>query len=106
MCPWILTLPHLSSGEGAGVDELLPHPRARNVALIDHGFPSDRLMGPRRDQGVDVVVRMTNGASAWAETAAFVTASKEDAALPVEIRDPDGRLRRILDPLRAVSEVP
>jgi hypothetical protein len=106
MCPWILALPHLSSGEGAGVDELLPHPRARNVALIDHGFPSDRLMGPRRDKDVHVLVWKTLGAAARAEAGAFVTASKEDAALPVEIRDPDGRLRRILDPLRAVSEVP
>jgi hypothetical protein len=82
-------------GERAGVDELLPHLRAGDVALMDRGFPSDRLIGTLVDQGVEVVVRMTTGASAWAETAAFVASGEEDAVLPVEIRDPDGRLRRI-----------
>lgn len=87
-------------GERAGVDELLPHLRPGDVALMDRGFPSDRLIGALVDQGVDVVVRMTTGASAWAETAAFVASGEEDAVLPVEIRDPDGRLRRI--PLRFI----
>ena len=87
-------------GERAGVDELLPHLRAGDVALMDRGFPSDRLIGALVDQGVDVVVRMTTGASAWAETTAFVASGEEDAVLPVEIRDPDGRLRRI--PMRFI----
>ncbi len=87
-------------GERAGVDELLPHLRAGDVALMDRGFPSDGLIGALVDQGVDIVMRMTTGASAWAETAAFVDSGEDEAVLPVEIRDPDGRLRRI--PLRFV----
>jgi hypothetical protein len=87
-------------GERAGVDELLPHLRPGDVALMDRGFPSDRLIGALVDQGVEVVVRMTTGASAWAETTAFVASGEEDAVIPVEIRDPDGRLRRI--PMRFI----
>jgi hypothetical protein len=87
-------------GERAGVDELLPHLRAGDVMLMDRGFPSDRLLGALVDQDVDVVMRMTTGGSAWAETAAFVDSGEDDAVLPVEIRDPDGQLRRI--PLRFI----
>lgn len=82
-------------GERAGVDELLPHLRAGDVALMDRGFPSDRLIGALVHQGVDVVTRMTTGTCAWAETATFVESGEDEAVLPVEIRDPDGRLRRI-----------
>ncbi len=87
-------------GERAGVNELLPHLRAGDVALMDRGFPSDRLIGTLVDQGVEIVVRMTTGASAWNETAAFVASGKDDAVLLVEIRDPDGRLRCI--PMRFI----
>jgi hypothetical protein len=87
-------------GERAGVDELLPHLRAGDVALMDRGFPSDRLIGALVDQGVEVVTRMTTGASAWAETTVFVDSGEDEAVLPVEIRDPDGRLRRI--PMRFI----
>lgn len=82
-------------GERAGVDELLPHLRAGDVALMDRGFPSERLVGAMLAQRVDVVMRMTTGASAWAETAAFVASGETDAVLPVEVRDPDGLRRRV-----------
>jgi Transposase DDE domain len=83
-------------GERAAVEELLPHLRPGDVALMDRGFPSDRIIGALVGQDVDVVIRMTTGASAWAETEAFVASGEDEAVLPVEVRDPDGRLRRIL----------
>jgi len=83
-------------GERAGVEELLPHLRAGDVALMDRGFPSEKLLGALVAQDVDVVVRMTTGESAWTETAAFLATGEEEAILPVEIRDPDGQRRRIL----------
>ena len=82
-------------GERAGVDELLPHLRAGDVALLDRGFPSERLVGALLAQQVDVVMRMTTGASAWAETAAFVASGSLDAVLPLVIRDPDGTRRTV-----------
>lgn len=88
------------TGERAGVDELLPHLRAGDVLLMDRGFPSDRLIGALVAQDVDVVMRMTTGQGAWAETAAFLATGETDAVLPVEIRDPDGHLRRI--PIRFI----
>ena len=83
-------------GERAGAQELLPNLRPGDVALLDRGLPSDCLIGSLVDQSVDVVVRMTTGASAWAETKTFVESGEDDAVLPVEIRDPNGRLRRIM----------
>jgi len=82
-------------GERAGVDEMLPHLRAGDVALMDRGFPSERLVGALLAQRVDVVMRMTTGTSAWAETAAFVASGEIDAVRSVEIRDPDGRCRSV-----------
>lgn len=87
-------------GERAGVDELLSNLRAGDVMLMDRGFPSERLVGSLLAQQVDVVMRMTTGASAWAETAGFVASGSLDAVLPVEIRDPDGARRTV--PLRFV----
>jgi hypothetical protein len=52
-------------GERAAVEELLPHLRPGDVALMDRGSPSDRIIGALVDQDVEVVVRMTTGASAW-----------------------------------------
>jgi Transposase DDE domain len=83
-------------GERAGVDELMPHLRPSDVVLMDRGFPSERLIGTLVDQDIDIVVRMTTGENAWAETTAFIESGEDDAVLPVEVRDPDGRLRRIL----------
>lgn len=83
-------------GERAGAQELLPNLRPDDVALLDRGLLSDCLIGALVDQGVDVVVRMTTGASSWAETKIFVESGEDDAVLPVEIRDPNGRLRSIM----------
>ena len=88
------------TGERAGGDELLPHLRAGDVLLMDRGFPSERLIGALVARDVDLVMRMTTGQSAWAETAAFLASGETEAVLPVEIRDPDGQRRRI--PLRFV----
>jgi hypothetical protein len=87
-------------GERAGVDEMLPHLRAGDILLMDRGFPSERLVGALLAQDADVVMRMTTGASAWAETAAFVASGEMDAVLPVEICDPDGSRRRV--PMRFI----
>ncbi len=87
-------------GERAGVDELLPHLRAGDVALMDRGFPCERLLGALIAQRVDVVMRMVTGGTAWNETVAFLASGALDAVLPVEIRDPDGTLRSV--PLRFV----
>ena len=87
-------------GERAGVDEMLPHLRAGDVALMDRGFPSERLVGALLAQRVDVVMRMTTGTSAWAETAEFVASGETDAVRSVEIRDPDGLCRSV--PLRFI----
>ena len=83
-------------GERAGAQELLPNLRPGDVALLDRGLPSDCLIDSLVDQSVDVVVRMTTRASARAETKKFVESGEVDGALPVEIRDPNGRLRRIM----------
>jgi hypothetical protein len=77
-------------GERVGAQELLPHLRAGDIALMDRGFPSEWLIGALVAQRVDIVARMTTGATAWAETAAFVASGKQDAELPVEVRRPDG----------------
>ena len=67
---------------------------------MDRGFPSDRLIGALVNQGVEVVMRMTIGNCAWAETAIFVESGEHEAVLPLELCDPDGWLRRI--PMRFI----
>lgn len=89
-----------NQGERAGLDELLPHLRPGDVALMDRGFPCERLLGSLIAQRVDVVMRMATGGTAWNETVAFIASGALDAVLPVEIRDPDGTLRNV--PLRFV----
>jgi hypothetical protein len=91
------------TGERAGADELLPHLRAGDIALVDRGFPSDRLFGAFIERGVGIVARMTTGASAWAETAAFLASEATDAVLLVEIVGTDGTKQHV--PMRFIRRV-
>ena len=91
------------TGERDAIDELLPHLRAGDVALVDRGFPSDALFGRLIDRGVDLLARMTVGGSAWAETAAFMAGKELDAVLPVEVVGEDGARRRV--PMRFIRRV-
>ncbi len=91
------------AGERAGVEELLPHLRAGDVALMDRGFPGERIFGALVARGVEVIARMTAGTSAWTETATFLDSGDLDAVLPVEICAPDGTRSRV--PMRFVRRV-
>jgi hypothetical protein len=84
------------TGERVGADELLPHLRAGDIALVDRGFPSDRLFGAFIERGVEIVARMTTGASAWAETAAFLASGATEAVRSVEVVATDGTRRHVL----------
>lgn len=92
-----------SQGERASMDELLPHLRLGDVAMVDRGFPCERLFGRFIAQGVDILARMTAGASAWAETSAFLASAETDLVLPVEVVDPDGTRRRV--PMRFIRRI-
>jgi hypothetical protein len=91
------------TGERAATDELLPHLRKGDVALVDRGFPSDQLFGHMMAKGVEILARMTVGTGAWAETTDFMASKELDAVLPVEVVDPDGTVRRT--PMRFIRRV-
>ena len=52
------------TGERGAVDELLPHVRKGDVALVDRGFPSDQLFGSMMAKGIHILARMTVGTGA------------------------------------------
>jgi hypothetical protein len=87
-------------GERAGVDELLPHLRPGDITLMDRGFPCERLFDALLQRQVGFIARMTTGASAWAETSAFLASGEDEAVLPVEVSAADGSRRRV--PLRFI----
>ena len=85
---------HREKGELAGETGWLPHLRLGDVAFMNRGLPSDRLIGALVEQGVEAVEPMDKGESK-PEISAFLASSKVQTVLPVDVRDPDGRLQHI-----------
>lgn len=85
-----------NEGERVGAHRVIDELQAGDVALMDRGFPSERILGQLNDKKVDFVIRMpTARQSCWREVREFMKSKDTDKVMPVEITDPDGTTRMV-----------
>lgn len=61
------------------------------LVLLDRGFPARDLIGLLHERGIDFIVRMCGGRSAWRELVPLATGSAKDASVDLRLRLGNGR---------------
>jgi hypothetical protein len=88
------------TGERAAAAVLIKHLNHRTILLADRGFPSRKILELLQDSGTRFVIRMTTGATAFAEVQAISGSKRKDRDCQIRLgektssRTLDGRIVR------------